>query len=78
FSVAATEDAPAATAYPAGFDAMGGNGPVSVRLDARVGGRAVSLDVDLEEALDIGPAASLVLEPDAVLVDPARPEPFPV
>lgn len=73
FTVAASADAAATTAYPPAFDALGGNGPLSVRLDARVGGRAVALDVDLEEALDIGPAASLTLEPDAVLLAPGRP-----
>lgn len=78
FTVTAPDDAPAATAYPPGFDALGGNGPVAVRLDARVGGRAVSLDIDLEERLDIGPAASLTLEPDAVLLAPGRAAPFEV
>lgn len=78
FTVSAPADAASATPYPARYDALGGNGPAAIRLDGRVDGRTITVDIDLEEPLDIGPAASLTLEPDAVILDPAEPAPITV
>lgn len=78
FTVSAPADAVSATPYPARYDALGGNGPAAIRLDGRVDGRTITVDIDLDEPLDIGPAASLTLEPDAVILDPAEPAPITI
>ena len=49
------------------FDPLGGNGDAFVRLTATIAGHKAVLDVDLEDALRVLPAASLELKPDAVV-----------
>ncbi|CAN7184269.1 PIG-L family deacetylase [Aminobacter sp. LjRoot7] len=53
------------------FDPLGGNGDAFVRLTAKIGGHSAVLDVDLEHALRVVPAASLELKPDAVVFNTA-------
>jgi LmbE family N-acetylglucosaminyl deacetylase len=77
-TVTAPADVAPTRPYPPSFSGLGGNGPAAVRLSATIAGRPVAVDLDLEEPLDIGPATSLSLDPEAVIVDPARPEPVTV
>lgn len=49
------------------FDPLGGNGDAFVRLTATINGHQAVLDIDLEDALRVLPAASLELKPDAVV-----------
>ena len=51
------------------FDPLGGNGDAFVRLTAEIAGRTAVLDIDLEDALRVIPAASLELKPDAVVLN---------
>ena len=61
-------DAPIRNAFLPDFSALGGNGLLSVALTAEVAGQQVQLAIDLEEALQIVPPASVELTPDAVIV----------
>lgn len=54
------------------FDPLGGNGDAFVRLTVDIGGRSAVLDIDLEDALRVVPAASLELKPDAVVFNTER------
>jgi len=69
FGLAAEKDAPLTNPYPPHYRALGGNGEVSIALEAEIGGRKTRSLVDLEEPLRIVPNGSLVLDPDAVIVD---------
>ncbi|WP_052726347.1 PIG-L family deacetylase [Devosia epidermidihirudinis] len=51
------------------FDPLGGNGDAFVRLTADIGGHTAVLDIDLEDALRVIPAASLELKPDAIVLN---------
>jgi LmbE family N-acetylglucosaminyl deacetylase len=61
-------DAPIANAYPAGFSSLFGNGAVRVGIEAEIGGRRAKRIVDTEEAVQIVPAQSVTLSPDALVV----------
>lgn len=50
------------------FSSLGGNGLVSVRLEAVIAGEAVSWLADLEEPAELGPEASVSISPDALIV----------
>ena len=55
------------------FDPLAANGELAVTVSATIGGRKVERAIDLEEAFRVLPASSLSLEPDAVIVNLARP-----
>ncbi|HUH75955.1 MAG TPA: PIG-L family deacetylase, partial [Devosia sp.] len=61
-------DAPISNAFLPDFVALGGNGLLSVALTGNVAGQQVQLAIDLEEALQIVPPASVELTPEAVIV----------
>jgi hypothetical protein len=71
--LAARPDAPPSNPYPPSFDPLGGSGEATVRLAMTLGGRTVSRLLDLEQPLLVGPQATLRLDPDAVLINLARP-----
>lgn len=54
--------------YPAAFDPMGGNGDASLRISGRIGQRTITVDLDPEEPLRIGPSKSLALEPTTAVI----------
>lgn len=54
--------------YPEAFDPMGGNGPIGLRVSGRAGGRSVTVDVDPEMSLTIGPLQSLTLDPRIAII----------
>ncbi|KKC39725.1 hypothetical protein WH87_06160 [Devosia epidermidihirudinis] len=60
-------DAPIANAYLPDFWSLGGNGAVSVALTATVSGQTIRIPVDLEEAVQIVPPASVELNPDVLI-----------
>ena len=68
FSLVADQDATVSGLYQPDWKASGGNGHASVRLSARVEGRDVSANFDLEEPFFVTPAQSLTIAPDALLV----------
>ncbi|HEX2552578.1 MAG TPA: PIG-L family deacetylase [Microvirga sp.] len=65
--------APPSSPYPPSFDPLGGRGEAVVRLRMRLDGREASRLLDLEQPLLVRPAASLRLDPDAVVINLARP-----
>ena len=70
--VTAAADAALTNPLTEQFDPLGGNGDAFVRLTAEIGGRTTVLDIDLEDALRVIPAASLELKPDAVVFNTER------
>ncbi len=73
FPVSVAPQAALTTPYPAAFDPLAANGDLAVTVSAAIGGRNVTRFYDLEEAFRVLPASSLSLEPDAVVVNLARP-----
>lgn len=65
-SVAA--NAPLSDPYTSGFATIGGNGPVSLRMSTEIGRRIVSVPLDLEENVQIVPAHSVRLDPNALIL----------
>ncbi|SDG15781.1 PIG-L family deacetylase [Pelagibacterium luteolum] len=68
FALSVANDAPMTNPYPPAFYASGGNGPVVIEVTAEIDGRSVSSTVDLVEPVTIRPAASVTLDPDALIV----------
>ncbi|MEO8683694.1 MAG: PIG-L family deacetylase [Devosia sp.] len=68
-------DAPLSTLYPAAHATLGGNGALAVEIQATIGGRAVRGLVDLEEPFSVGPAQSVELAPDTVILRSGQPTP---
>ncbi|MCT7374313.1 PIG-L family deacetylase [Chelativorans salis] len=68
FPLKVSPDAPVANAYPPAFSSLLGGGTARVALTAEIGGRNIKIFMDPEQPLDIVPAHSLVLSPDALVV----------
>nr|WP_194164683.1 PIG-L family deacetylase [Microvirga thermotolerans] len=68
YAIGIPASAPHTGSYPEAFDPMGGNGPAGIRVTGKAGERAISVDVDPESPLTIGPARSLTLDPAFVIV----------
>jgi len=68
YAIAIPDDAPYTGHYPAAFDPLGGNGPADVRVVGELDGRTISIDLDPEEPLTIGPQQSLSLDPAFAIV----------
>lgn len=66
FDIPAT--APHTGNYPASFDPMGGNGEAGLRISGEVEGRIITVDLDPEEPLRIGPSQALMLDPATAIV----------
>ena len=64
----ARPDAPVANAFAPDWLSLGGNGDVSVAVEAVVRGETLSFFRDTEEPVQIAPAHSLALAPDAVIL----------
>ncbi len=73
FDIAVAEKAKFSSSFPASFDPLRAEGEVSVVIDAVIGGRAVRGSFPLEAPLRVLPPVSLVLEPDALIVNLQRP-----
>ncbi|ODT66886.1 MAG: hypothetical protein ABS75_25215 [Pelagibacterium sp. SCN 63-23] len=61
-------DATVANAFAADWSSLGGNGAVSVLVEARLAGDMLRFFVDVEEAVQVAPAHSLAIAPDAVIL----------
>ncbi|GEO37809.1 PIG-L domain-containing protein [Skermanella aerolata] len=61
--------APVGIPFAEHFDALGGNGLLWIEATAEIAGRKISLAVDLEEPLTIAPKATVLLEPDAAILN---------
>ncbi|MBW7921103.1 MAG: PIG-L family deacetylase [Rubellimicrobium sp.] len=61
------DDLALASQFRAGFDPLGGNGPVHVTLTARIAGRPVSIGIDPEPGPLPGPAAEITLRPSVLI-----------
>ncbi|MBB4120195.1 PIG-L family deacetylase [Martelella radicis] len=68
FPLAVADDAPLTNQYPPLWSSLGGNGPVSVRLETEISGRRATGHFDLETALPVVPAHSLTLKPNTFIV----------
>jgi len=77
-AVRVAADAPVTTPFAEGFSSLGGNGALQVDLSALIGGRKTRWAVDLEEPLIVGPAQSVRLEPDAMILPLGKIAPFAV
>ncbi len=73
FPIAVAPGTAFTTAYPPGFDPLAANGDLAITVSAKIGGRTVARVIDPEEAFRVLPATSLTLDPDAILVNLARP-----
>jgi len=60
--------APVTNPFAPDWLSLGGNGGVSVHIEAKVKGETLSFCVDTEEPVQIAPAHSLSLSPDAVIL----------
>jgi LmbE family N-acetylglucosaminyl deacetylase len=63
--------------YPPAFDPLTANGDLAIVVSATIGGRVVERMIDPDEALRVLPRASVSFDPDAVIVNLARP-PSPI
>ncbi|KQX38277.1 hypothetical protein ASD04_11760 [Devosia sp. Root436] len=81
YPIAVSSEAPLSSLYPPGFSSLGGNGELSVALETTIGGRVVRATIELEEPFSIGPAQSVQLLPEAVILpsgEPSRPLPIAI
>ncbi|WP_196259657.1 PIG-L family deacetylase [Pelagibacterium limicola] len=68
FVLKVAADAIPANGFPPDFSSIGGNGLVSVKVETQIGGRAISVPIDLEEAVQIVPRHVVALDPEALIV----------
>ena len=62
-----------ANGFAPDWRSLGGNGAVSLRVDAVIGGEAVSVTLDTEQPVEIVPPYRLAIAPDALILPlPAR------
>ncbi|WP_112663179.1 PIG-L family deacetylase [Microvirga flavescens] len=69
FDLSVSQDASFTKAYPPAYRTLGGNGDVTVAIRTTISGREVESIIDLEEGFRIAPAHSLVLEPEAIIIN---------
>ncbi len=67
-ALTAAADAPLTRQYQPGWSSLGGNGNAAVDVRAQIGGRSVTMSVDLEEPLTVAPQHSLNLQPNALII----------
>jgi len=68
YAIRIPASAPHTGNYAEAFDSLGGNGPVGLRVSGRAGDRSITVDMDPEVPLAIGPAQSLTLEPAMAII----------
>jgi LmbE family N-acetylglucosaminyl deacetylase len=68
FPLTVSEHAPLTGPYPPFYEALGGNGTLSVAIETEIDGHQVFGRYDLEEPFAVLPAQSLVLDPSAIIV----------
>jgi hypothetical protein len=73
FRVTVSEKAEFTSPYPVSFDPLAVDGEVGLGVSTTIGARIVRRPIRLEEPLRVLPATSLMLDPDAVIVNLARP-----
>lgn len=61
-------DAPVGNAFAPDWLSLGGNGPISLKVHADIGGERVSFAVDTEEPLQVAPRHALQLAPEALIL----------
>lgn len=69
FELSVKANAPFTNPYPSHFRSLGSNGEGALEIEATIGGRKAQAFLDLEEPLLIAPECSLILEPNAVIVN---------
>jgi LmbE family N-acetylglucosaminyl deacetylase len=76
YELAAAVDAPLTRQFQPRWSSLGGNGNASVDVRAQIGGRSVTMTVDLEEPLTVVPQHALSLQPNAFIIplEGERPE----
>lgn len=68
FAIAADGDAAPRNAYRPDWQSLGGNGEVFLKVEAVVGGEAIAVAFDTDEDIEIAPAASVAIAPDALIL----------
>ena len=64
----ARPDAPIANAFYSEWQSLGGNGAVSLRIEASIAGETLLFPLDLEENPEITPAYDLAIAPEALIL----------
>ncbi|WP_309086476.1 PIG-L family deacetylase [Chelativorans sp.] len=79
FPLTVSGEAPVRNAYPPQFSSLLGGAGAAVALHAEIGGRKARILVEPEQPIDIVPAHSVALSPDAAIVSTcSAPGPIPV
>ncbi len=79
YPVTVNSEAPLSTLYSPSFSSLGGNGELAVAIEATVGGRTVRGGFDLDEPFAIGPAFSVELLPETVILPSGQTDrPLPI
>lgn len=66
--LAVRPDAPVVNAFAPDWQSLGGNGILSLRVNAHVAGTAITFSVDTEEPLQVAPPHPLALSPEALIL----------
>ncbi|MDB5585295.1 MAG: hypothetical protein JWP26_265 [Devosia sp.] len=72
YPISVNSQAPLSGLYAPAFASLGGNGELSVEIQASIGGRNVRGSLDLEEPFSIGPAQSVALVPETIILGSRR------
>ncbi|MDB5537512.1 MAG: LmbE family protein, partial [Devosia sp.] len=72
YPISVNSQAPLSGLYAPAFAGLGGNGELSVEIQASIGGRNVRGSLDLEEPFSIGPAQSVALVPETIILGSRR------
>ncbi|MDB5528335.1 MAG: LmbE family protein [Devosia sp.] len=72
YPISVNSQAPLSGLYAPGFSSLGGNGELSVEIEAVIGGRSVRGNVDLEEPFSVGSAQSVTLVPETIILGSSR------
>jgi LmbE family N-acetylglucosaminyl deacetylase len=67
-TLSAREDAPIANPFRPDWLSLGGNGDVSLVIDAIIGSDTIRFALDLEEDLQLAPAYRLSIQPESILL----------
>lgn len=72
YAISVDAEAPMSRLYAPDFASLGGNGALSVGIKASIGGRVVCGNLDLEEPFSVGPAQSVELVPEAIILPTSK------
>lgn len=68
FPIAADADAIPQNAYRPDWQSLGGNGEISLKIEAVVDGETIAVDFDTDEQVELLPSASVAIAPDALII----------